>query len=177
MVELVETALLLTVPAADPALAPHRRRLDRAARVGVAAHVTVVFPFVPYAALRTDDLHRLGTAASSVPSFTLRFAETGWFGDEVTFLVPEPAAPVLALVEAVVAAFPEHPPYAGEHAEVVPHLTVGHDAPAEQLRVAETAVRSRLPVAQEVSALELWAGPPLVTEEPGWRQVASFALG
>ena len=37
-----ETALLLPVPAAEPAVSDHRARLDEAARDGVPAHVTVL---------------------------------------------------------------------------------------------------------------------------------------
>ncbi len=94
----------------------------------------------------------------------------------MVFLEPSPREPVLALCEAVVAAFPDVPPYGGAHDDVVPHLTIGHGAPVEQLRVAEAAVRRRLPFTQEVTTLGLWAGPPLLTEEPGWRQVGAFPL-
>jgi hypothetical protein len=137
----------------------------------------VVYPFAPYASLGAAELARLGAAAASVPAFTLQLRRTGWFGDDVVFLEPSPAEPVLALLGAVVGAFPDFPPYGGAHAEPVPHLTVGHDAPLEHLRVAEAAVLRGLPVIQQVDALTLWAGPPLLTEEPGWRQVAAFPLG
>jgi hypothetical protein len=36
-----ESALLVTVPAAEPAVARHRSRLDTSAAVGVPAHITV----------------------------------------------------------------------------------------------------------------------------------------
>ncbi|GAA1934181.1 hypothetical protein [Nocardioides marmoribigeumensis] len=123
MTDPVETALLITVPAAEPVVGRHRSRLDRAARVGDPAHVTVVFPFVPFAALREADLAALTDVARAVPAFTLH------------------------------------------------HHTV------EDLRVAETAVVRQLPVTQRVEAISLWAGPSLLTEEPGWRQVGSFPLG
>jgi hypothetical protein len=40
-----ESALLVTVPAAEPAVARHRSRLDTSATVGVPAHITVLYPF------------------------------------------------------------------------------------------------------------------------------------
>jgi hypothetical protein len=173
----VETALLLTVPAADPVVGPHRSRLDRAARVGVPAHVTIVHPFAPLPTLGADELAALEAAARSVPAFTLRFARTAWFDDTVVYLEPEPVEPVLSLIAAVVVEFPDFPPYGGAYAEPVPHLTLGHEQPLELLRVAELATRGRLPLEQEVTELALWAGPPLLSEEPGWRQVAAFPLG
>ena len=41
------SAVVVAVPEAEPAVAAHRRRLDRAAGWGVPAHVTVLYPFVP----------------------------------------------------------------------------------------------------------------------------------
>jgi len=172
-----ETALLITVPAADPVVGRHRSRLDRAAGVGVPAHVTVVYPFVPFGSLRDADLARLTALARTVPAFTLELASVGWFGEEVVFLEPTPCAPVLELIGKVGEAFPEFPPYGGEHAEPVPHLTLGHARPVHELRVAEAAVVPHLPITQRVDALSLWAGPPLLLEQPGWGEVGSFPLG
>src|SRR5580658_9294142 len=39
-----ESALLVLVPAAEPAVGQHRARLDGAARDGVPAHITVLYP-------------------------------------------------------------------------------------------------------------------------------------
>jgi hypothetical protein len=36
-----------------------------------------------------------------------------WFGQEVVWLVPQPAGPFRALTRAVAAAFPDYPPYDG----------------------------------------------------------------
>ena len=172
-----ETALLITVPSADPVVARHRSRLDRAARVGVPAHVTVVYPFVPFKSLRTADLAALTELARTVPAFTLDLGGVGWFGEDVVFLEPTPREPVLDLIAKVGEAFPEFPPYGGEHAEPHPHLTLGHGRPLEELRVAEAAVLPHLPITQRVDAISLWAGPPLLLEQPGWSQVGTFPLG
>lgn len=172
---LVETALLLTCPVADAVVGPRRARLDRAARVGVPAHVTVLYPFVPSPS--AEELARLVAVAAGVPAFTLTFSSTAWFDEHVVFLAPDDPSPVAGLTEAVVAAFPDFPPYGGAFEEVVPHLTIGHDHPVDQLRAAEQGVLPHLPLTQEVTALELWSGPPLLSEEPGWRRVASYPLG
>ena len=97
----------------------------------------------------------------------------------VCTLGPATSSPeqVLALVEAVTAAYPEHPPYAGAIADVVPHLTVGHRHDVGTLRAAADAVSARLPFVQEVGEVELWAGPGLERGRGRWRPVRFYPLG
>ena len=54
-VEHEESALLLRCPAAEPVVGSSRARLDRAAAVGVPAHLTVTYPFRPPALLTEED--------------------------------------------------------------------------------------------------------------------------
>lgn len=155
----------------------HRIRLDRAAAFGVPAHVTVCFPFKPVALLSAADHERLANACAEVPAFLLRGERTGWFGHEVLYVEPEPADPLVLLVDLVAGLFPEYPIYGGEFAEIVPHLTVGVGE-REDLLAVERLVAARLPFEQEVSEVELWAGPPL--DGPvgaGWRRVRGYPLG
>ena len=55
-----ETALLLPVPAAESSVGQHRARLDQAARDGVPAHITVLYPFLPPAGIDAALLAALG---------------------------------------------------------------------------------------------------------------------
>jgi hypothetical protein len=55
-----ETALLLPVLAAEPAVGQQRARLDEAARDGVPAHITVLYPFLPPAGIGERLLKSLG---------------------------------------------------------------------------------------------------------------------
>ena len=58
----------------------------------------------------------------------------------------------------------------------MPHVTVGPVPPAEVEQV-EAAVAAALPFEQEVTEVELWAGPPL--DGPvgdGWRFVRAYPL-
>jgi hypothetical protein len=64
-----ETAVIVPVEAADPAVADHRRRLDAAAAWGVGAHVSILVPFVPPAAVDDAVLARLSAAVGAVPAF------------------------------------------------------------------------------------------------------------
>jgi hypothetical protein len=43
----LQSVLLVEVPEAEPAVARHRERLDANALLGIPAHVTVLFPFMP----------------------------------------------------------------------------------------------------------------------------------
>jgi 2'-5' RNA ligase len=170
------SAVIVPVPAAEPVVGPHRAHLDRAAGWGVPAHVTVLYPFLPPAALTADAIDRLAAAVASVPAFDATFATPGWFGSDVLWLGPEPAEPLRALTLAVSAAFPDHPPYGGAFDEIHPHVTVAERAlggPGD-LERAEVAVRSGLPVTQRVDHALLIAG----ADAPrSWRTVRRLPLG
>lgn len=172
-----ESALLVRCPAAERAVGDWRARLDLAAGVGVPAHATVTYPFRPVDRLSDADHDRLGRRFADVPAFTLVGERTAWFGDEVVYVELTGGDRVSALIDAVAREFPEHPPYGGTIADVVPHLTVGHDADLPTLRSAAAAVDARLPFRQPVTAVELWAGPPPATRQGRWRRVRFYPLG
>jgi 2'-5' RNA ligase len=169
------SALIVTVPEAEPVVAPHRELFDQAASWGVPAHVTVLFPFLPPAEISAHVLDTLGRAAATVPAFFVAFDRLGWFADRVVWLAPSPASPFLRLTAAVTARFPGVRPYDGAFEEVVPHLTVGHDHPVDVLKAAGEAVLPRLPIRARVDTLRLITGRP----EPGdsWLTRALFPLG
>ena len=170
----VESAVIVTVPAAEPVVGEHRARLDQAAGWGVPAHVTVLYPFVSPRDLDLGVLERLARAVASVARFDATYQATGWFGAEILWLEPRPRDRFQALTSAVAAAFPSFPPYGGAHPDVVPHLTVGDCADELQLVEAERHIVPRLPVEGLVTSASLWCGSPV----PGsWRQVAALPLG
>ena len=53
------SAVLVQVPEAERVVSRHRARLDAAATAGVPAHVMVLFPFVPSAAITAETLQAL----------------------------------------------------------------------------------------------------------------------
>ncbi|HEX9065918.1 MAG TPA: 2'-5' RNA ligase family protein [Streptosporangiaceae bacterium] len=169
-----ESAVVVRIPEAEQAVGTLRARLDSAAALGVPAHVTVLAPFVPPAALDPAVLTALATAVGSVAAFRATFERVAWFGDRVVWLAPEPAARFVALTKAVWAAFPGCPPYGGAFDDVVPHLTIGDGQPAGVLAEAERAVLPVLPVIASVRAVTLMQG----SREPGsWQVLAEFPLG
>ena len=176
MDEPTQTAVIVPVRQAEPAVAAHRRRLDRAATWGVPAHVTVVFPFVPPAEVDGGLVDRLAAVVAGVPAFDCAFVDCAWFGDDVLWLAPDRAQEFRELTHAVVAQFPDHEPYGGQFAEVVPHLTVGEtrQGTLADLKAAAADVRTKLPVRAHIDHALLIAGSD---RADSWRTVARLPLG
>ncbi len=170
----MQSALIVSIPEAEAAVALHRAQCDDAAAFGIPAHVTVLFPFMPPSKVNAHVIGTLAAAISTVPRFDATFESTGWFGTNVLWLAPKPAAVFGALTTAVADAFPDYPPYGGEHEEVIPHLTVGHDVAGSELQEAEAGVLTCLPIRANVTEVDLWCG----TDVPaGWRRMMGFPLG
>jgi 2'-5' RNA ligase len=169
-----ETGLVVPVPAATPAVAPWRERLDRTAVHGVPAHITVLYPFLPPSQLGPDVTRQLAELFAATPPFDFALRRVGWFDDDVVYLAPEPAEPFVALTRLVAHAFPEYPPYEGAYDQVTPHLTVGA-GPLAELRRAADAVQGSLPIAARAGDVWLMVG----TAAPAgrWRVRARFPLG
>ena len=175
-----ETALLLPVPAAEPAVSHHRARLDEAAKDGVPAHITVLYPVLPPADISEPLLASLGRLFAGFAAFAFTLDRVGWFGEEAVWLGPRDPAPFSALTSMTFTAYPSCPPYGGQHAVVVPHLTIGHGGGPQALRAAAESVRPCLPIEATAAEVILMTGPRPGTPEtpPGqWRIVAAFPLG
>jgi len=132
-----------------------RVRHDPVAAEGVPAHVTILFPFLPTDQLTPAVRRTLGRIAAGVAPFEVHFARVERFPD-VVWLAPEPAEPFRVLTERVAEAFPDFPPYEGLHAEVVPHLTIGH-GPGRELDRLERQVAVCPPFSARVGAIEVIA--------------------
>lgn len=87
------------------------------------------------------------------------------------YLAPESDDQFRALTLAVADRWPEAPPYGGQFAEVIPHLTVAHGQEPSVLDAVEADLSSRLPVTTRVSSVQL-----LVFDGILWRERADFAL-
>lgn len=175
-----ETALLLTVPAAEPAVGRHRARLDEAARDGVPAHITVLYPFLPPAEISERVLARLRDLFAGFGAFEFTLDRVGWFGEDVVWLGPFDPAPFSALTTLAFIAFPSCPPYGGQHTEVIPHLTISHLGGWQVLHAAAESVSPCLPVEAAAAEVTLMAGPRPGTPgtPPGlWCTIAAFPLG
>lgn len=168
-----QSALIIEIPEAEPAVARHRLRLDHNARLGIPAHITVLSPFMPSETISPAVLAELARLFAALSRFRFRLEHTGWFGTNVLWLAPGEPEPFRALTGRVYAAFPAFPPFEGRHDVVVPHLTIGHSRPVNDLRAAEAAVRAQLPIDAHATAVTL------VTEQftgGHWTKAATFAL-
>ncbi|MFD6967622.1 2'-5' RNA ligase family protein [Streptomyces sp. NPDC059949] len=166
-----QTGLIVRIPEAEPAVRAWRERLDPAARAGIPAHVTVLFPFLDESRIDALVHAALADVLSSHRAFDLRFETCGRF-PEVLYLAPEPDTPLRRLTEAIAARWPEAPPYGGRFTEVVPHLTITQGQEDAVLQDIEADLISRLPFASHVASVEL-----LVHDGSTWHVRASFALG
>jgi 2'-5' RNA ligase len=168
-----QSALIIEVPEAEAAVRQHRDLLDDCAPLGVPAHITVLFPFVPPQAIDDAVGAALARLFADVDRFRFRLDHADWFGDEVLWLGPRDPAPFRALTERVCAAFPAFRPYEGRFEVIVPHLTVGNRRPLQALRAAESVVRARLPIDAAASAVTL-----IGQQASGgrWTKTASFSL-
>jgi 2'-5' RNA ligase len=146
------------------------------ARLGVPAHVTLLFPFVPATDLSTADAERAARVVGRVPAFDIAFREARTFDPAPTsegavWLAPEPTGPFVDLTTTLAAAFPAYPPYGGLHDTVIPHLTLAEvnvDVPT-----LLAAARPSLPFSRRVAEAAL-----LVEDDEGrWRIERRLALG
>lgn len=161
------TALVVPVPEAEPLVAEHRARHDPSAALGVPAHITILVPWVGAEQLAEADREAIRAIAVRTPAFDYELGAFGRFEGGTLFLRPEPPEPFVRLTEAVVARWPDHPPYEGAFAEIVPHLTVAEPADDASVAAIEAEVTHHLPVAATADSLLL-----LVEEPDGrWAEV------
>ena len=165
------SGLVVPMPDLDPVVGGFRHRWDPVAPLGVRAHVTVLFPFVVPDVAGDALLARVESVVAACRPFPVTFTGTAEFPDHVLYLVPTPAAPFIALTLALAAEFPDQPPYEGQFADVVPHLTVAHDAaaPRDELR---SELSARLPVTTVAARVELW----VEGDDDRWSARAGFAM-
>jgi hypothetical protein len=175
----METAVVVLVPEAEGLVGPWRLKHDPSAAEGVPAHVTLLYPFVPFE--RINDTVEAGIARvfAGASPFGLGFSHTRRFPG-VLWLAPDDPAPLIALTQALMAMFPEYPPYGGAHETVTHHLTVAQIRDGEVATVLDrieakfiAEANSSLPI--RARAEEAW----LLTEEEGgmWRSVRPYRFG
>lgn len=135
-------------------------------------HVTMLSPFA-----KPDDdgaLARLRRVVERHQVFDLVFTHAEQFGPGgAVWLVPEPADVVQWLLNDVLAAFPEYPPYDGLHLDPTPHLTVTAAGGAEVLAQVRAALTEGGPITARVSELGVWQRG----DDDVWQPVATAPLG
>ncbi|WP_246148060.1 2'-5' RNA ligase family protein [Nonomuraea turkmeniaca] len=156
-----ETALIVGVPEAEPLVRRWRQR-----EIGVPAHVTVLAPFLHVSRIDEGTHGELRALFARHSAFEVSFRRVGRF-PEVVYLVPEPEAAFVNLTQAVVARWPETPPYRGTFAEIVPHLTVALGSGLDEAKIA-----GGLPLTATAAAVSLM----VCDDGEHWSEVAEFRL-
>lgn len=165
-----QTVLLATVHELEALVDPWRQRFDSSTAAGVPAHVTVLAPFLDIARIDAHTLDTLRTLIGGHRAFNVRFERCARFPD-VLYLAPTPDQPFRDLTEALVARWPEAPPYGGQFPDVIPHLTVAHAQQPQVFDDVAVALSGHLPVTARVSSVQL-----LVSDGDRWEQRANFPL-
>jgi len=96
--EELRSALLVRVPAAEPAVSAHRARLDPSARDGVPAHLTVLYPFLRPTEIGPEVVAELPRLFHGVARFTVILDRVRWFGESVVWLGPSDESPFPTLM-------------------------------------------------------------------------------
>jgi 2'-5' RNA ligase len=167
-----KSAVIVAVPEAEAVVGDWRRQTIESARLGIPAHVTLLFPFVPPADLDETVEERLSEVLADAAPFDVAFERTARF-PELVYLEPEPAEPFAALTSAIAAEWPEHPPYEGAFEVVIPHLTAVESEDEAVLERAAAELEPSLPLEAHVGRASLF-----VEDEQGrWSERRTLRLG
>ncbi|WP_329047174.1 2'-5' RNA ligase family protein [Amycolatopsis sp. NBC_01488] len=154
------TALVILLPAAEPALAAARRVDPSLVRPGLPAHVTALYPFLPDASLDEPELAAVRALASKFSPIAVQLTE--FLAAPGFAALPAPA--LQEVTDAACAHWPEVPPYGGRFGPRPPaHVTVAMGGDEETLSQVGAEVRPLLPLAGRAEALQLVA-----LTERGW---------
>jgi 2'-5' RNA ligase len=138
-----------------PLLEQLRRRHVPNAKLGVPAHVTLLYPFVPSERLSGADIARLRDRARTLAPFGYRLEQIARW-PEAIYVVPAPEAPFDALAAAMAADWPQYPLY-GSAQPFAAHVTLAEPGSDTALEEIELAARMSLPVSRRATAVVVLA--------------------
>jgi 2'-5' RNA ligase len=169
-----ESAIAIFVPEADEVIEMIWSSFHPSADKGIAAHITINYPFIVSESDVRTTADRLSSVLSVFRAFYITLTELRRW-PTLLYLKPEPVHVFQAMIAAVWKAFPQSPPYAGKYSEVVPHLTLIESTASGEIENIEPKLRLKLegilPIKARVEELD-WIAK--VDEE--WRTVAKIKL-
>ncbi len=131
----------------------------------------MLYPFLPPDQVDRSVCEAVGEVLEAFSAFDFALTSVKTFPTGLLYLAPEPVEPFVAITGALADRWPEHPPYHGAYASVVPHLSVAMtdngSAPA-----LEADLKGGLPVRTHADAVWLMEGQP----EDRWVIRAAFPL-
>ncbi len=148
-----ESALtfVIDVPGLDDLPYMRRSLVER----GLVPHLTVLYPWHPVP-LASSSIEQAAEAVAGTGTIHARFDRIETFPSGVVYAAMADPDAVIALMQRVFAAFPETPPYGGEHPSPVPHLTLAQCDPPDLAATrseVEAQTAGLLPFAVEFAAL------------------------
>jgi 2'-5' RNA ligase superfamily len=170
---IIETALVVPVPEAEPSVGALRLQYASDARDGMGAHITLIYPFRDSARIGDATIDDIESVLSSFVSFSFKLTRVEYFRSPlvVLYLAPEPAEPFQELTRAFARRFPDAPPYEGVFDEIIPHVKIADEQDPEIMAAIEVEVGSRLPIEATAGKVELLEFGPR-----GWSLRKSFRL-
>ena len=158
MAATIQSALVVLVPEAEHVVRPFREAHDPSAALGMPAHITLLFPFLPPSRITRAVVDGLATCFGRFQPFRFSLREARRFPG-VLYFVPDPDDPFRVLTMAIWRQSPETPPYDGKHPDIVPHLSIAQINDEIQLdAVAKDFARSSansLPIAAAATQVAL----------------------
>lgn len=168
------TLLALLVPEAESLVGETRTRLDPSARLGLGAHITLVYPWLDSTEVTAEALIRLRHALAGHTALSFRLDRVDTFPSTV-WLAPSPTDAIASLSASVEAAFPERPRIGPGFEHYVPHVSVARNVRKDRDNII-AALHDRLHIhgpveclCKDVHVMERGAA--------GWRTLASLPLG
>lgn len=167
------SCFVVLVPAAEPWVSAARSQFDSSARRGLGAHITVLYPFMDPALIDAAVLNTAQAAIGVHEQFAFQLKAIGYFPN-VAYLKPERADPFIALSLSLARAFPLFPPYGGEFAKIVPHLTL---AKGDIASATQTLVQIAADLAAHGAISAPCSAVTLVENSSGrWQPLHQFPL-
>jgi 2'-5' RNA ligase len=173
----MESTIVILVPEAEGLVQSFRDRYDPSAKVGMPAHITLLYPFKSPDEIDEVALHTLRHCFLRFPPFKFSLKTINQFAGETLYLVPEPEDPFRELTLGIWGCYPETPPYRGRYSTVIPHLTVADRLAREHrlgkiAREFEQASHGRLPILAQAAEVAL-----MDTRSGRWEINTMFRLG
>jgi len=147
-----ESAIIIPIPEVEPIVGPLRLQYDGTARLGVPAHITVLYPFRPVQAV-IGEIEVLRAVCGSIERFPFSFTEVRRFS-ATSYLCPDKSEAFVQVITKFAERWPDCKPYSGTHTDIVPHLTVADCVDVKTMVAVEGSLRHQLPL--RCIATEIW---------------------
>jgi 2'-5' RNA ligase len=150
----MRSAVILPVTLPEPLEVFRQAHVDEAP-LGVPAHATLLFPFVPVADLTGAHETRLAATVAATPAFDYRL-ETIERWPETLYVRPGPTQPFAGLADRLAADWPEWPLY-GDGTPFDAHITLGEPRNEEEEAALRHLAQSCLPARRTAGEILLIA--------------------